>query len=110
MDKFSEHRQVLDSWVITPRAGHGLKQSNRQKAQPIPENSSTENPKYFYNRFAFLKKHQMLSLRFDETFCWNSVTNVDYRFTVTSSGIKTLAILWYAQAWRIRPLQIYNIF
>ena len=29
---------------------------------------------------------------------------------VTGSRIKTLALLWYAQAWRIRPLQIHNNF
>ena len=30
--------------------------------------------------------------------------------TVAGSGIKTIAILWYAQEWRIRPLQIHNNF
>ena len=63
----------------------------------------------------FRNKLQILSTRFDEAFCENSVNNFDCRAcslfeTVASSRIKTIAILWYAQAWRIRPLQIHNNF
>ena len=56
-----------------------------------------------------------VSIHFDETFCENSVDNSDCRTfglfeTVVSSRIKTTVILWYAQAWRIHPLQIHNNF
>ena len=69
----------------------------------------------FCNRVAFPNKHQILSICFYETFCGNSVNNFDCRAfslfeTVTGSRNKTLAILWYAQAWRIRPLQIHTNF
>ena len=49
-------------------------------------------------------------------FCGNSVNKFECRAfslfeTVTrGSQMKTLAILWYAQAWIIRPLQIHNNF
>ena len=69
-----------------------------------------------YNHIAFLNKHQILSTRFNVAFCGNSVNKFDCRAfglfkTVTrGSHIKTLAILWYAQAWSIRPLQIHDNF
>ena len=72
-------------------------------------------PNNFYNRFAIPNKHQILSIRFDETFCGNLVNNFDCRAlslfqTVPGSRIKTHVILCYAQAWRIHPLQIHNNF
>ena len=58
---------------------------------------------------------QILSIHFDETFCGNLVNNFDCQAfnlfeTMTGSRITTIAILWYAQAWIISPLQIHNNF
>ena len=75
----------------------------------------------FCYRFAISNKHQILSTHFDETFCGNLVNNFDCRAfrlfeTVTGSRIIKInlktnsAILWYTQAWIIRPLQIHNNF
>ena len=67
-------------------------------------------------KFAFLNKHQILSTRLDVALRGNSVNKFDCRAfslfeTMTrGSQIETVAILWYAQAWRIRPQQIHNNF
>ena len=95
MDKFSEQRHVLDSCVIRWSRSREDKMPNSHKARINPENSSTANSKFAYNRFAFPNKHQILSVRFDETFCGNSVNNFDCRAfslfeNVTGSRIKTL--------------------
>ena len=72
------------------------------------------NQNTFQDRLTFLKKHQILSIGLIEDFSRNSVNISDchiYLFeTVTCSRIKTIVILWYAQACRIRPLQIPNNF
>ena len=56
-----------------------------------------------------------VSIHFDKTFCEYSVNNSDCQAfslfeTVAGSRIKTIVILWYAQAWRIHPLQIHSNF
>ena len=102
VDKFSGHRHVLDSCVITLL----VTVSSRQSVQPskklgeflrIPLPQIQNN---FYNHFAFPNKHQILSTRFDENFCGNLVKNSYCRAfslfeTESGSQIKTVAILWY---------------
>ena len=67
-------------------------------------------------RIAFLNKQQILSTRLNVAFRGNSVNKFDCQAfslfeTVTrGSQRETVAILWYAQAWRIHPQQIHNIF
>ena len=51
-----------------------------QKAQIIPENSSTAKPIFLLTiALHFRTNIKILSIRFDKTFCGNSVDNFDCR-------------------------------
>ena len=67
VNKFSEHRQVLDSCVITMLVTGSSRAAVKKLGLflriPLPKIQNI-----FLNRFAFPKKHQMLSIRFGKTF------------------------------------------
>ena len=112
VDRFSELRHVLAILA------YSLKQTKCPAVKELEEFQRIillQIQNNFYNRFALLNKHQIFSIRFNEAFCGNSVNNFDCRAfslfeTVAGNRMKTIAILWYAQAWRIRPPQIHNNF
>ena len=93
-------RDHTAAWSRFQVDGNG-KMPSTQKARRIPKNSYTGGKfqNVFYDRFAFPNKHQIISIRFDESLCGNSVNNSDCRAfslfgTETGSGIKALAILF----------------